>query len=99
MRIRKATLQFVFVKPITSILQIVLDHHGLCEEGDYSLKRGYFWISLVNNMSVSLALYGLVLFYIATQERLAPFQPFYKFLCVKSILFFSYWQGFAFTLL
>jgi hypothetical protein len=40
-----------------------------------------------------------VLFYVATEERLKPFDPFYKFLTVKAVLFFSFWQGCLFQIL
>lgn len=63
------------------------------------MENGYTWISLVNNISVSFSLYGLVLFYMATEEKLKPFKPFFKFVCVKSIIFFSYWQSFLFNIL
>jgi hypothetical protein len=35
----------------------------------------------------------------ATEERLKPFSPFYKFLTVKAILFFSFWQSSLFQML
>lgn len=54
---------------------------------------------MINNISVSLSLYCLVLFYIATEERLKPFSPFYKFVCVKSIVFLAYYQYILFQLL
>jgi hypothetical protein len=48
---------------------------------------------------VSIALYYLVLFYLATEERLAPFKPVNKFLSVKAILVMSFWQASLFQLL
>jgi hypothetical protein len=54
---------------------------------------------MVNNISISISLYSLILFYMATEERLKPFSPFYKFLCIKTILFFSFWQSILFTIL
>ena len=60
---------------------------------------GYLWLSFVNNFSVSLSLYCRVLFYMATEERLAPYNPFYKFMTVKAILFFSFWQTCLFQML
>lgn len=57
------------------------------------------YLSGINNVSISLSLYCLVLFYMATEERLKPFSPFAKFLCIKAILFFSFWQACAFTVL
>jgi len=84
---------------VTSIVEIVLHRYGLCIDGDYSFKNGYLWLSLVNNISVSISLYSLVLFYMATEVKLKPFKPFFKFVCVKSILFFSYWQSCLFNIL
>lgn len=89
----------MLIKPITAVLEIVLNEYGLYEEGKFQLKNGYFWIALANNISVSVSLYALVLFYMATEERLKPYSPFIKFLTVKSILFFSYWQSCLFNLL
>ena len=45
------------------------------------------------NVSVTLALYGLVLFYSATRHMLSSHQPVLKFLSIKFIVFISFWQG------
>ena len=92
-------LQFVMIKPFTAITAIILNELHLYHEGQFNFRSGYLYISAINNFSISLSLYCLVLFYKATEERLAPFDPFYKFLTVKSILFFSFWQSCFFQLL
>jgi len=81
------------IKPFTAIAAIILQSLDLYHEGQFNFKSGYLYVSGINNMSISLSLYCLVLFYMATEERLAPFDPFYKFLTVKAILFFSFWQS------
>lgn len=48
---------------------------------------------MLYNISVSLALYGLYLFYFATRDLLTPFEPVLKFCTVKSVIFLSFWQG------
>ena len=96
---KKGVLQFVLIKPITSILAIILDNHDMFCDGTYNLHCGFPWLAFINNISVSFSLYFLVLFYKATEERLAPFNPFYKFVTVKAILFFSFWQSCLFQML
>jgi len=91
---RAACLQFVFVKPASSIAAVWLNRRGLLGEGvDFS--KGSVYLAVVNNISVSIALYALILFYFATEDLLSPFRPLPKFLAVKMVVFFSFWQGFA----
>lgn len=58
-----------------------------------SIHSGYLYITLVYNVSVSLALYALFLFYLATRELLQPFEPVLKFFTIKAVIFLSFWQG------
>ena len=53
----------------------------------------YLYITVIYNISISLALYALFMFYTATKQQLKPFDPVLKFLTVKSVVFLSYWQG------
>lgn len=78
---------------MTALLAICLDQYDLYNDGSLDYNTGYLYLSIINNFSVTLSLYCLVLFYISTEERLKPFNPFYKFLTVKAVLFFSFWQG------
>lgn len=38
-------------------------------------------------------MYVLALFYIALAKPLKPYQAVPKFLCIKAVIFFSFWQG------
>jgi len=55
--------------------------------------HGYLYITIIYNISITLALYALFLFYIATKELLSAYDPKMKFLTVKSVIFLSFWQG------
>ena len=89
----------MLVKPQTAWLSLILGRYGLYNEGDFSFRSGYAYISFVNNVSVTVSLYCLGLFYLATEDRLRRFDPFSKFLCIKAIIFFSYWQACIFAIL
>jgi Organic solute transporter Ostalpha len=43
----------------------------------------------------SIALYGLILFYDLTKEELAGRRPLAKFLSIKLIVFFTFYQSFV----
>ncbi|VDD94269.1 unnamed protein product [Enterobius vermicularis] len=91
---KQATLQFCFIKPVMAGITLLLMVLGKYEDGNWSADQGYLYITIVYNFSVSIALYGLILFYTATRDLLSPYRPVLKFLTVKSIIFLSFWQGF-----
>ncbi|XP_045680664.1 transmembrane protein 184A isoform X3 [Phyllostomus hastatus] len=90
---KQATLQFCVVKPGMALVTIVLQAVGKYHDGDFNIRSGYLYVALLDNASVSLALYALTLFYVATRELLRPFEPVLKFLTVKAVVFLSFWQG------
>ena len=86
---KRYTLQFVILKPFFGIFSLIM----------LGLEQYYqVWyqtlILIVYNISYSLALYWLVLFYLATkhlpQLRLAS--PVFKFFAVKIVVFATYYQ-------
>lgn len=76
-----------------AIITVILQSQNLYKDGDFSVDSGYLYITIIYNISVSLALYALALFYVATKELLAPYDPVLKFMMVKSVIFLSFWQG------
>ncbi|RHY32893.1 hypothetical protein DYB32_002135 [Aphanomyces invadans] len=60
---------------------------------DRVVRVWYLYLSLIINASVTYAFYYLVLFYLALGTHLKPYNPVPKFLCVKAVLFLSYWQS------
>ena len=80
------TWQFVIIRPVCSILMITLQLVGFYPS----------WLSwtftIILNVSVSLALYALVVFYHVFAKELAPHKPLAKFMCIKGIVFFCFWQ-------
>ncbi|XP_071521271.1 transmembrane protein 184B isoform X2 [Panulirus ornatus] len=90
---KQATLQFCLVKPVMAFITIILQSFDKYQDGDWSPERGYLYITIIYNISVSLALYSLFLFYFATRDLLQPYEPVLKFFTIKSVIFLSFWQG------
>ncbi|KAB5533953.1 hypothetical protein DKX38_017039 [Salix brachista] len=87
------TWQFVITRPACSILMIALQMLGIYPN----------WLSwaftIILNISVSLALYSLLVFYHVFAKELAPHKPLAKFLCIKGVVFFCFWQGIVLEML
>jgi len=86
------TQQFIILRPIISVLSVALDLHG-----SYALFATYF--NIVLNISVTLAVYALMMFYHAFAEDLSPHRPLAQFLCIKGVVFFAFWQGVVLSIL
>ena len=80
------TTQFVIIRPVFSILLCILELLGM-----HTPPLSYVF-PVIFNISVYLAIYALLQFYHAFAEELAPHNPLGKFLCIKGVVFFAFWQ-------
>ncbi|XP_072524196.1 transmembrane protein 184ba isoform X2 [Salminus brasiliensis] len=96
---KQATLQFCVVKPLMAVVTVILQAFGKYRDGDFNVASGYLYVTIIYNISVSLSLYALFLFYFATRDLLSPYSPMLKFFMVKSVIFLSFWQGMLLAIL
>lgn len=92
-RCKQGGLQFVILKPILLVVTFMLYAKGRYRDGNFDTKQGYLYVTIIYTISYSLALYALVLFYVACRDLLQPFKPVPKFVIIKSVVFLTYWQG------
>ena len=97
--IKRGILQYAWLKPVLSLATIMMKATDTYQEGYLGLSSGYLWTGILYNVSVTLSLYSLALFWVCMSEDLKPFRPVPKFLCIKLIIFASYWQGFFLSIL
>lgn len=99
LQIKRGILQYVWIKPALAITTVACKATGTFREGILAVDSGYFWTGLVYNISICWSLYDLALFWVCMTQDLQPFRPMPKFLCIKGIIFASWWQGFFLSIL
>lgn len=94
-------LQFVFFRPVTTTGMVVLGKLEYYGAGDSpkDWRSPQFWLTIVQNISIFVAFTGLLKFYHAVDSDLAWCRPFAKFLCIKGVVFMTFWQGLAISVL
>lgn len=98
-RCKFGVLQYVLLKFLSAIVVLLLEWKGLYKEGDFSWSSGYLYICILTNLSQCWALYCMIFFYYATKNELAPIRPVGKFLSVKALVFFTWWQSVVLAIL
>lgn len=94
-----SVLQYAIIRPAVSIAGIVCEaFHVLCES-EWSIHFAGVYLEAVDFVSISVALYGLIIFYELTKEELRGRRPLAKFIAIKLIVFFTFYQTFVFDLL
>ncbi|KAF3454762.1 hypothetical protein FNV43_RR05210 [Rhamnella rubrinervis] len=92
-RCKQGCLQFVILKPILVAVTLILYAKGKYNDGNFSPKQAYLYLTIIYTISYTMALYALALFYFACRDLLQPFNPVPKFIIIKSVVFLTYWQG------
>ena len=88
---QRYAMQFVLLRPLTAIAWLVSNQ--LVEPTQFlDLKAPQMYITIVTNVSIFFAFRGLVRFYHATSSNLAWCDPWPKFLCIKGVVFMTFWQ-------
>lgn len=96
---KKGVLGYVIIRPLMTVVTTTAMLMGVYDDASFSPTTIYPYIAFINGLSQAWALYCLVLMYQACKTELAPIRPLAKFLCVKGVIFFTYWQGVGIALL
>ncbi|KIR30611.1 hypothetical protein I309_00749 [Cryptococcus deuterogattii LA55] len=94
-----SVMQYVILRPLISIIGIICEYYGvLCPE-QYSVHFAEVYLDAIDFVSISIALYGLIVFYVLCKDELKGKRPLSKFLAIKLIVFFTFYQNFLFSIL
>ncbi|KAL1748427.1 organic solute transporter Ostalpha-domain-containing protein [Schizophyllum fasciatum] len=94
--VKWSVLQYVILRPLVSIVGIVCEKYKvLCETKGFDFRYANVYLEIVDFVSISVALYGLLVFYGLTKEELKSRRPLAKFLTIKLIVMFTFYQSFV----
>ncbi|KAG5715393.1 Transmembrane protein 184 like protein, partial [Termitomyces sp. T112] len=98
--VKWAVLQYVIFRPLISIIGIICQKYDvLCESAGFSVHYANVYLEAVDFVSITFALYGLLVFYGLMSEELQGRRPLAKFMCIKLIVMFTFYQSFVFNAL
>lgn len=98
-RCKHGILQYVIIRPVTTLLAVFSQFFGVYGEGEYDLSKTYVYLLIINNISQITAMYCLVIFYTGYKMELSSIKPLPKFLCIKLVVFFSFFQSVIISIL
>jgi hypothetical protein len=91
-----SVFQYAFVRVLFTIVSVV--SQSLDRYCAHSLNPAFahIWVMVFEGASVTVAMFMLVQFYLQLKLDLAEHRPFLKVLCIKLVIFFSFWQTVSF---
>jgi len=91
---RFGILQYVPIQIVCAIITFSTQLAGKWTgTRQFAMNVAYPYVAFVTNCSQIWAMYCLVLFYEVLHEDLKPIKPLAKFVSVKSVVFFTFWQS------
>lgn len=99
---KRGVLQFVIVQICNAILIFVFEPRGKYDDTSFGSGNVYTFIAPIQAFSTVTAVYCLLKLFHAVEDDLSSpknWHPWYKFFCVKGIIFFSFLQGFVISIL
>lgn len=98
--VKWTVLQYIIIRPLITIIGIICQSQNvLCTSKGFNPHYASVYLASIDFASISVALYGLFLFYSLTKTELEGKRPVAKFLSIKLIIVFSFYQGFIFNAL
>ncbi|KAI0072425.1 DUF300-domain-containing protein [Panus rudis PR-1116 ss-1] len=91
--IKWGVLQYCVVRPLTTLIAVILDYAGLYCEDSWSPGWGHIYITVVVSLSVTIAMYCLIQLYVCVSDRLKPQKPLLKLFAIKAVVFLTFWQA------
>jgi len=84
--------QYCLIRVLFTIVAVITQLFNVYCESSLSPAFAHIWVQVFEAASVTIAMFCLIQFYIQLKGDLAEHKPFLKVLCIKLVIFFSFWQ-------
>lgn len=91
--------QYCLIRVLFTIISVVSEALDRYCEASLSPAFAHIWVLAFECISVTIAMFMVVQFYIQLKDDLAEHKPFLKVLSIKLVIFFSFWQTIVISLL
>ncbi|KAJ6110035.1 hypothetical protein N7486_002270 [Penicillium sp. IBT 16267x] len=91
--------QYCLMRVLMTIVAVATQATGRYCEETLSPAFAYIWVIVIQSISVSIAMYCLIQFYIQIKDDIKEHNPFLKILSIKLVIFLSFWQSEVISLL
>ncbi|KAJ5628625.1 hypothetical protein N7490_010853 [Penicillium lividum] len=91
--------QYCLMRVLMTIVAVATQATGRYCEESLSPVFAYIWVLVIESVSVSIAMYCLIQFYIQIKDDIKQHNPFLKIVSIKLVIFLSFWQSSAISLL
>jgi hypothetical protein len=88
--------QYALVRVLFTIVSVVTEALDRYCAASLHPAFAHIWVMVFEGASVTVAMFMLIQFYLQLKGDLAEHRPFLKVLCIKLVIFFSFWQSVSF---
>lgn len=85
--------QYCFVRVFFTIVSVISQLLGRYCSASLSPAFAHIWVLAFECISVTVAMFMVIQFYIQLKNDLLEHKPFLKVLSIKLVIFFSFWQN------
>lgn len=85
--------QYCFIRVLFTIVSVITQATDRYCESSLNPEFAHIWVMAFESASVTVAMFCLIQFYLQLKDTLREYKPFLKVLCIKLVIFFSFWQS------
>lgn len=91
--------QYWIFRPGCTAAAVVTQAFNLYCLASWSPQYSHVWTSVLISLSVTVAMYAVLQFYVTMKQELREYSPMLKFFAVKAVVFLTFWQESALAVL